>query len=104
MNIVRRESEEDLLMDLYLPNIIKGLDADEIEDGKFLERIKDVDGAGSGIDADMVDGYHAAAFLLRDASLSGRVAAVGNGGEITDGGSYEEFEQEFLNKIPEDLR
>lgn len=104
MNIVRRESEEDLMMDLYFPNIIKGLDADEIDDGKFLNKIKEVDGEGSGIDADLLDGNHASAFMRRNGVFAGRVAVVGVDGDVTDGGSYDEFEKEFNNNVSEDLR
>ena len=104
MNIVRRESEEDLLMDLYFPNIIKGLDADEIDDGKFLNKIKEVDGEGSGVDADLLDGHHASAFVRRNSALAGRVAVVGADGEVADGGSYLEFEKEFNNSVSEDLQ
>lgn len=47
-----------------------------MQDGAALAEILDDDGAGSGLDADLLDGNHAAAFATAGHTHSGSVAAV----------------------------
>ena len=42
-----------------------------LEGNKYLSKIKDVDGAGSGLDADTLDGKHASEFALADHTHEG---------------------------------
>lgn len=94
MRIERHDSEEDLVMDLYFTNII------ESTSEQILEKLKAVDGAGSGLDADLVDGRHADAFVLKNNALSGRIMVVAGDGEIADGGNYDEFVAAFSDSSP----
>ena len=59
----------------------------------MLAKMMTVDGSGSGLDADMLDGLHAAAFArLTGAAFSGDLSVVGSGGAYaamrTDGDIY----------------
>lgn len=97
MRIERHESEDDLLMDLYFPSIITGMYGDPDSGSEILEKVKEVDGDGSGLDADMVDGRHGSEFLLRRRDLSGCVVVCGDDGDFVSGGSFEDFKVGFLS-------
>ncbi|RLI83631.1 hypothetical protein DRP04_00970 [Archaeoglobales archaeon] len=45
-------------------------DLSNVSDSTVLNKVKNVDGADSGLDADLLDGQHASAFLRRDGSNS----------------------------------
>lgn len=56
LEIEFQENSSVLLMDLYIPEVLAGKDADEITPEKLHEKLLEIDGEGSGIDADTVDG------------------------------------------------
>lgn len=99
MKIIKHDSDDELLLDLFFPNIIKGADGKELSDEMLLEKLRRIDGEGSGVDADMVDGRHASAFLLKDTSLTDRVFVGGRDGEAVDGGSFQDFKNALTSKI-----
>jgi len=83
----------------------------DIQDGATLEEIKDDDGAGSGLDADRLDGYEASAFSLgthwhsflnaSDGAPTNAVAvdAIGNvamGGQVTDPDGHGLYVQNYV--------
>ncbi|MCM1031551.1 MAG: hypothetical protein NC410_08965 [Oscillibacter sp.] len=92
------DCDSQLVMDLFFPNIIRGKDAGEISSKELLDKIKVVDGTGSGLDADTLDGKHASDFLTSVDFPEGEVI-VGGGKEEkpTGGGSFSEFETAFNN-------
>lgn len=100
MNIEKHDSDSDLVLDLYLPNILTGKYGDTDTPESVLKKIKEVDGAGSGLDADLLDGKHAGDFILKNRRLSGRLVVVAEDGEIADGGDFNDFKEVFLSKIP----
>lgn len=104
MRIEKHESEDDLILDLYFPEILTGIYGDPDQPAETLRRLKEVDGPGSGLDADLLDGLHAGSFLLRDAALEGRMAVVMADGGLGDGGSFGEFCSEFSNNTSELFR
>lgn len=104
LEIVLQEDSSALLMDLYIPEVLVGKDADEITAEKLLERLQEVDGEGSGLDADTVDGKHARDLFVKNPLLAGRVVVGAADGGPTDGGNYEEFTAAFLAQVSEDLR
>jgi len=68
-----------------LDGIESGATADQSA-SEILTAIKTVDGAGSGLDADTVDGIHASSFAqLSGATFTGDITV--NGGDITLGGT-----------------
>lgn len=99
MNIEKHETEEDLVMDLYFPNILTGMYGTPESPEEILEKLKEVDGDDSGLDADMLDGKHASAFWEKDKLLAGRVIVGGNDGGPADGGNYEEFVASFNSNL-----
>lgn len=104
LEIEFQENSSVLLMDLYIPEVLAGKDADEITPEKLHEKLLEIDGEGSGIDADTVDGKHARDLFVKDPSLVGRVVVGAADGGPADGGSYEEFTTAFLAQVSEDLR
>lgn len=104
LEIEFQENSSVLLMDLYMPEVLAGKDADEITPEKLHEKLLEIDGEGSGIDADLVDGKHARDLFVKDPSLAGRVVVGAADGGPADGGSYEEFTAAFLAQVSEDLR
>lgn len=104
LEIVLQEDSSVLMMDLYMPEVLVGKDADEITSEKLHEMLLKIDGEGSGIDADMVDGKHARDLFVKNPLLADRVVVGAADGGPADGGSYEEFTAAFLAQIPEDLR
>lgn len=104
LEIVLQEDSSVLLMDLYLPEVLAGKDADEITSEKLHEKLLEIDGEGSGLDADTVDGKHARDLFVKDPLLAGRVVVGAADGGPGDGGNYEEFTAAFLARLPEDLR
>jgi hypothetical protein len=73
-------------------DLIAGIEAGATADqtaAQMLDKIKTVDGSGSGLDADLLDGLHASAFAKKDlsnvaalpasvvAQLKGEAGAVG---------------------------
>lgn len=104
LEVVLQGDSSVLLMDLYMPEVLMGKDADEITGEKLLEKLQEVGGEGSGIDADMVDGKHARDLFVKDPLLAGRVVVGAADGGPADGGSYEEFTVAFLAHVSEDLR
>lgn len=104
MKIVEQESDEDLLLDLYFPSIIKGADGKEMSNETLLEKIRLIGGEGSAIDADTVDGRHASAFLLKNTSLADSVFVGGSDGKTVDGGSFLDFKNALINHIQEEIQ
>ena len=104
LQIDLQESDEVLAMDLYFPNLIKGKDGEEIVGKRLLREIQAIDGEGSGIDADTLDGWHASAFLLKRQELAGRLLAANADGELADGGNADEFKEAFINCLPIELQ
>ncbi len=51
----------------------------DYEDADVLAKIKNVDGSGSGLDADLLDGYHASSFIrdTGDTGLTGNYSTTG---------------------------
>lgn len=104
LEIEFQEDSRVLLMDLYIPEVLAGKDADEITGEKLHEKLLEIDGEGSGIDADTVDGKHARDLFVKDPLLAGRVVVGAADGGPADGGNYEEFTEAFLACVSEDLR
>lgn len=104
LEINLQESDDALVMDLYFPNIIKGTDGREVTNERLLEMLREIGGVGSGIDADTVDGLHASAFLRNTPALSGRVLMGGENGTVADGGTFQEFNDTFINCLQPELR
>lgn len=104
MKIIKHDSDDQLLLDLYFPEIITGKYGEPETPAYILEKLKEVDGHGSGLDADTVDGCHASAFLLKNPVLSGHLAAVGLSGEIADGGTFADFETAFANNTSDTFK
>lgn len=102
MKIVKHDSDDELLLDLYFPHIIRGEKGDkgeEIVGERLLREIRLIDGQGSGIDADTLDGRHAGDFILKNRELAGRMVVVAPDGEIADGGDFGEFRDGFMSKL-----
>lgn len=96
LEIVNDDSQ--LELDLFFPNIIMGKDAGEISSEDLLNKIKEVDGPGSGLDADTLDGKEAAEFLTNSDFPNGEVIVGGGAGsKPTGGGSFSEFRSAFNN-------
>lgn len=104
LEIVLQEDSSVLLMDLFIPEVLAGKDADEITSEKLHEKLLEIDGEGSGLDADTVDGKHARDLFVKNPLLAGRVVVGAADGGPGDGGNYEEFTAAFLARLPEDLR
>lgn len=104
LEIVLQEDSSVLLMDLFIPEVLAGKDADEITSEKLHEKLLEIDGEGSGLDADTVDGKHARDLFVKNPLLAGRVVVGTTDGGPGDGGNYEEFTAAFLARLPEDLR
>ena len=77
---MRAEMADTVAMGGVMTNMLAdgAVTVNKIQDGAVLAEIKDNDGAGSGLDADMVDGSHAAAFAsdARVAALEAQVATL----------------------------
>jgi hypothetical protein len=75
---------------LYLKNEVEALEASVagidlsvfLETADLLNAVKAVDGAGSGLDADLLDGLHAASFVRTDDLLNAVKAVDGAGSGI----------------------
>lgn len=104
LEINLQESDDALVMDLYFPNIIKGADGREVTNERLIEMLRQIGGAGSGIDADTVDGLHASAFLRATPALDGRLLVGGENGTLADGGTFQEFNDTFINSLQPELR
>lgn len=104
LEIVLQEDSSVLLMDLFIPEVLAGKDADEITSEKLHEKLLEIDGEGSGLDADTVDGKHARDLFVKNPLLAGRVVVGAADGGPGDGGNYEEFTAAFLARLPEDLK
>lgn len=90
------DDDSQLVMDLYFPNIIRGKDAGEISSKELLNKIKEVDGPDSGLDADTLDGKHSSDFLTNSDFPEGEViVGGGQGGGPTGGGSFSDFSDAF---------
>ena len=104
MRIEKQDTEDDLLIDLYLPAILTGEYGDPDSPESILEKLKTVDGDGSGLDADMLDGKHSDDFILKKISLAGHMIVIAEDGEIADGGTLEEFKNEFNNNTSDSFK
>lgn len=100
LDVVMQESDDALVMDLYFPNVFEGT----ITSGVLLEKLREVDGESSGLDADLLDGHHASAFFMKDETLAGKILFGDQDGGATDGGSLSNFKAAFDACVPDELR
>ncbi len=96
LEVVNEDSQ--LVMDLFFPYIIRGKDAMEMSANELLEKLKEVDGAGSGLDADTLDGKSSEDFLLNNSLPQDEVVVGGGDGAPVGGGSFSDFTNSF-NKV-----
>lgn len=104
MKIIKHDSDDQLLLDLYFPNIITGKYGEPETPQYILEKLREVDGHGSGLDADTVDGCHASAFILKNPALPGHLAGIAPSGEIGDGGAFADFENSFSSNTSDTFK
>lgn len=90
--------DSSLEMDLYFPHIITedgGGGGSSMSGREILEKLKEVDGDGSGLDADTLDGKHADEFLTGADFPAGEVIVGTETGKPAGGGRFEDFERGF---------
>lgn len=96
MKIIKQNSESDLIMDLYLPNIIRGRDGETPfigKNGNWWIGERDTGVNAAGLSQDQVEALDD--MLVKDYRLAGQVAVVGGDGQLTGGGNFEEFVDGF---------
>ena len=101
LEVVNDDSQ--LVMDLFFPNIIRGRDAGDISGDELLDLIKEVDGEGSGLDADTLDGKDASDFLSIGDLPAGEVVVGSEDCGVAGGGGFSDFENAFNDNFKVEL-